>query len=84
MKNKNPFGLSSTNGIEDFYRREREQALLEARDTGFFSVEMPEFWHRPEMSGYLRDVRVKPGKYDWLGQDGLEMASPKQPNLSHG
>lgn len=45
--------------------------LLEARDSGFFSVEMPEFWHRPELSGYLRDVRLKPGKYDWL-----DVASP--------
>lgn len=44
-----------------------ELGLLEARDSGFFSVEMPEFWHRPELSGYLRDVRLKPGKYDWLG-----------------
>jgi type IV secretion system protein VirD4 len=43
-----------------------ELGLLEARDSGFFSVEMPEFWHRPELSGYLRDVRRKPGKYDWL------------------
>lgn len=43
-----------------------ELGLLEARDNRFFSVEMPEFWCRPELSGYLRDVRLKPGKYDWL------------------
>lgn len=43
-----------------------ELGLLEARDNGFFSVEMPEFWRRPELSGYLRDVRLKPGKYEWL------------------
>ncbi len=44
-----------------------ELGLLEARDHGFFSVDMPEFWHRPELAGYLRDVRLKPGVYDWLG-----------------
>lgn len=44
-----------------------ELGLLEARDSGFFSVDMPEFWHRPELSGYLRDVRLKPAKYEWLG-----------------
>ncbi|PHR21609.1 MAG: hypothetical protein COA41_00410 [Sphingopyxis sp.] len=38
MKNKNPFGLSSTNGIEDFYRREREQALMLKRALGPASV----------------------------------------------
>ena len=25
----------------------------------------------PELSGYLRDVRAKPGKYDWLGQQAI-------------
>ena len=28
---------------------------------------MPNFWERPELSGYLRDVQVKPDKYEWLG-----------------
>lgn len=43
-----------------------ESALLDARDEGFFIVEMPNFWERPEMSGLLRDVRQKPDKYAWL------------------
>lgn len=42
--------------------------LLEARDWGFFTVAMPNFWERPEMSGMLRDVRTKPDKYAWLGK----------------
>lgn len=42
-----------------------EKALLDARDHGFFTVDVPEFWHRPEMSGMLRDVREKPDKYVW-------------------
>ena len=33
--------------------------LLDSRDHGFFTVEMPEFWMRPEMSALLRDVRYK-------------------------
>src|SRR5262249_42650016 len=32
-------------------------SLLESRDQGFFSVEMPNFWERPELAGLLRDVR---------------------------
>ncbi|GEC17697.1 type IV secretory system conjugative DNA transfer family protein [Nitrobacter winogradskyi] len=43
-----------------------ESALLESRDQGYFTVEMPNFWERPEMSGMLRDVREKPDKYAWL------------------
>lgn len=40
--------------------------LLHARDEGFFEVQMPNFWERPEMSGMLRDVQKKPDKYAWL------------------
>ncbi len=43
-----------------------EYGLLDARDSGFFVVEMPNFWERPELSGYLRDVREKPDRYGWL------------------
>ena len=43
-----------------------ESGLLESRDHGYFTVDMPNFWERPEMSGYLRDVRLKPDKYAWL------------------
>lgn len=45
-----------------------DKALLEARDQGYFVVDMPNFWERPELSGYLRDVREKPGRYDYLTQ----------------
>lgn len=44
-------------------------ALLDARDDGFFTVDVPNFWKRPELSGCLRDVRTKPDKYDWIKQD---------------
>lgn len=43
-----------------------EKALLESRDHGFFTVDVPNFWERPELSGMLRDVREKPDKYAWL------------------
>lgn len=36
-----------------------EMALLESRDSGYFTVQTPNFWERPELSGYLRDVRRK-------------------------
>ena len=55
--------------VEDIRRATGgEFGLLEARDSGFFTVDMPNYWDRPELSGYLRDVRLKPDKYDWLGQ----------------
>ena len=44
-----------------------DSGLLESRDQGYFVVDMPNFWERPEMSGMLRDVRLKPEKYGWLG-----------------
>ena len=40
-----------------------ETGLLDSRDQGFFTLEMPNFWERPELSGYLRDVRLKPDRY---------------------
>lgn len=43
-----------------------DQALLDARDHGFFVVDVPNFWERPELAGYLRDVRAKVDKYEWL------------------
>lgn len=58
-----------------------EMGLLEARDSGFFSVDMPEFWQRPELSGYLRDVRLKPGKYDWLGQQATPSSALILPGI---
>jgi type IV secretion system protein VirD4 len=45
-----------------------EFGLLESRDWGYFTVEMPNFWERPEVGGMLRDVRTKPDKYAWLGK----------------
>lgn len=53
--------------VEDIRRATGgEFGLLEARDSGFFTLDMPNYWDRPELSGYLRDVREKPDKYDWL------------------
>lgn len=46
-----------------------EHALLDARDEGFFIVDTPNFWERPEMSGMLRDVRQKPERYAWLQRE---------------
>jgi len=43
-----------------------ESGLLESRDHGFYTVALPNFWERSEMAGYLRDVRRRPDKYDWL------------------
>lgn len=43
-----------------------DSALLESRDWGFFNVDLPNFWERPEMSGMLRDVNKKPDKYALL------------------
>jgi type IV secretion system protein VirD4 len=52
-----------------------DQALLDARDHGFFVVDVPNFWERPELGGYLRDVREKPDKYEWLHSVGLRLAN---------
>jgi len=46
-----------------------ESGLLESRDHGYFTVDMPSFWEREEMSGLLRDVREKPDKYAWLSRN---------------
>jgi len=35
-----------------------ENGLLEARDSGYFVVDMPEFWQRPELSGYFRNTHI--------------------------
>ncbi|GLQ36793.1 hypothetical protein GCM10007908_04130 [Rhizobium albus] len=51
-----------------------ESALLEARDHGFFIVDVPNFWERPELSGMLRDIRDKQDKYEWL-----KATSPRRP-----
>lgn len=45
-----------------------ECGLLDARDSGFFVIGMPEFWERPEMTGLLRDVRLRPDKHAWLAR----------------
>jgi type IV secretion system protein VirD4 len=44
-----------------------ETALLESRDEGYFTVSLPNFWARPEMTGLLRDIKTKNDKYSWLG-----------------
>lgn len=53
-----------------------ETALLESRDYGYFTVDVPNFWERPEMSGYLRDVRQKPDKYAWLKERSRAFLAP--------
>lgn len=46
--------------VEDIRRATgSESGLLDSRDTGFFTVEMPNFWERRELSGMLRDTRAK-------------------------
>ncbi len=53
--------------VEDIRRATGgDKGLLDSRDHGFFTVDMPNFWERPELSGYLRDVRHKPDKYERL------------------
>lgn len=54
-----------------------EMGLLDSRDWGFFTVDMPSFWERPELAGYLRDVRLKPDKYAWLARESV--ARPGSP-----
>ena len=45
--------------VEDIRRATGgETSLLDARDWGFFVVEAPEFWDRPEITGMLRDVQA--------------------------
>lgn len=67
--------------VEDIRRATGgERGLLDARDWGFFTVDMPEFWQRPELSGYLRDVRQKPDKYAWLGPSLPALPAPASPD----
>lgn len=55
--------------VEDIRRATGgDKGLLDSRDHGFFTVDMPNFWERPELSGYLRDMRDKPEKYAWLSR----------------
>ncbi len=59
-----------------------EQALLHCRDVGFFRVDVPEFWRRPEMSGLPRDVRQRPDEHAHLNPHGVarpQAASPSPP-----
>lgn len=53
-----------------------DSGLLESRDLGYFIVDVPNFWERPELSGYLRDVRDKPDKYAWITTQPVEVAIP--------
>jgi|GEM_PF-1997986 len=62
----------------------RDSALLESRDWGFYTVDLPNFWERREMSGLLRDVNKKPDKYSWLGPAAaapLALDAPSAPDL---
>lgn len=40
--------------------------LLDSRDHGLFTVEMPEFWARPELSNMLRNAQDKPDPHKML------------------
>lgn len=53
-----------------------DSALLDSRDHGFFVVDVPNFWERQELAGYLRDVREKPDRYEWLERRALPVAAP--------
>lgn len=48
------------------------RALLHIRDRGFFNVDAPNYWERPELSGYLRDLRQKPDRYAHLEKRQME------------
>ena len=54
------------------------RGLLESRDHGYFTVDLPNYWERPELSGMLRDVRGKPDKYAWVERDAERRALPLQ------
>lgn len=58
------------------------QALLDSRDAGFFRVDVPNFWERPEMDGRLRDVRQKPDKHAWL-RDRMPMLPLPSPDMEN-
>jgi type IV secretion system protein VirD4 len=60
-----------------------DQGLLDARDSGFFVVDMPEFWERPELSFMLRDVRTKPAPYAWVMRSG-RLALVHRPRVREG
>jgi type IV secretion system protein VirD4 len=55
-----------------------DKALLDSRDHGFFTVDVPNFWERPEMARMLRDARAKPDKYEWLHAGQISLPSPSQ------
>lgn len=65
--------------VEDIRRATGgEKALLESRDHGFFLVDLPEFWERPEVSGMLRDVTNKPDRYAWLRRHASQSTADSQ------
>ena len=55
-----------------------EKALLHARDLGFFQVELPNFFERPEMSGMLRDVGTRLHKHAHLKETRLLLPAPRE------
>lgn len=54
-----------------------EMGLLESRDHGFFTVEVPNFWERRELSGMLRDTRKKPERYAYLSAGLQRLSTPR-------
>lgn len=53
-----------------------EAGLLHARDYGFFTVDTPNFWERPELSGYIRDTRTRPDRYAHLKKAQRALEAP--------
>lgn len=46
--------------VEDIRRATSgKTSLLDARDWGFYAVETPEFWERPELGDHIRDVKLR-------------------------
>lgn len=49
-----------------------ETGLLESRDTGYFTVDMPNFWERKELSSQLRDLGEKPNQFQASNYNTLQ------------
>jgi type IV secretion system protein VirD4 len=70
--------------VEDIRRATGgDKGLLDSRDHGFFTVDMPNYWERPELSGYLRDVRQRPDKYAWLNHSLKILSMPVLDQTNH-
>ncbi|MEO4002027.1 TraM recognition domain-containing protein [Mesorhizobium sp. CAU 1732] len=67
--------------VEDIRRATGgDKGLLDSRDHGFFTLDMPNYWERPELSGCLRDVRDKLDRYAWLDNVNPALFAPPLKN----